>query len=103
MIASCLTLQPDHYTKGWARPHTVPLLFCSVHHGGASLRLTLHQTLPIDPMIKTIHRPSSATHRIVDVIKVKLTARQYQDCESYMTYHGCSFSAAFNAKFVPVV
>ena len=54
-------------------------------------------------MIKTIHRPSSATHRIIDVIKVKLTARQHQDCESYMTYHGCSYSAAFNAKFVPIV
>jgi hypothetical protein len=90
-----LTLTTDPYTKGWARPHTVPLLFCSVH--------TLHQTLPIDPMIKTIHRPSSAAHRIIDVIKVKLTARQHQDCESYMTYHGCSFSAAFNAKFVPIV
>jgi len=53
-------------------------------------------------MIKTIHRPSSAAHRVFDVLKVMLTARQNQDIESYAKYHGCSYSAAFNAKFVPI-
>lgn len=74
----------------------MPSLFCSVHQHYVQL-------IPPNPMIKTIHRPSSARHRVFDVLKVMLTARQNQDIESYMTYHGCSYSAAFNAKFVPIV
>ena len=70
----------------------MPSLFCSVH--------SLHQTLPIDPMIKKIYRPSDEPNRIFEVVTVKLTARQHDACEKYMTYYGCSYSAAFNEKFV---